>query len=38
MISKSVVGTTDFWIKAQERINQRKKIKIFLKLIMSLVK
>ena len=27
--SKSVVGTTDFWIKAQERINKEKKLKFF---------
>ena len=26
---KSVVGTTDFWIKAQERINKEKKLKFF---------
>ena len=26
---KSVVGTTDFWIKAQERINKEKKLNFF---------
>ena len=27
--SKSVIGTTNFWIKAQEKINQDKKLKFF---------